>query len=214
MSHLRFALVPTLVIVLFGVGGCAAVSERTPSSTPSASAAAPVPDSATAARIQVSGEALTLVRTDGSTLRVLNYDSDPMAAIAALTTGIGAAPATTEFPASQCNLAEKHVAWGKGLTLNYRTDEATQFWVRSDATTTGSGIRVETTRGNAVGDPVKELIANSSDAVTQGEEDPSAFGIRVFFDLDSDQNGVVVDSDPKTLLISMISAPVNVNQDC
>jgi hypothetical protein len=155
-----------------------------------------------------------MLRTDGSTLRVLNYQSDPVAAVNALTTDIGVTPTTTDYPASQCNLAEKHVAWGKGLMLSYRTDEATSFTVRSDATTTGNSIRVETPNGYSIGDPVKDMIAATPGVFTRGEDSPDQFGIQVFYDLDAAKNGAVVESDAKTLLISIINAPANVNQDC
>jgi hypothetical protein len=217
MSRHRFVLVPLIAMTIFLVGGCVPVASPAVSALPNRSSSPspdPAPDPGTAARIQVSGTAITMLRKDGSPLRVLDYQSDPLAAIAALTTDIGVTPTTTDIPASACNLAEKHVAWGKGLRVSYRIDEATSFLIRSDATTAGNGTRVETPNGYSIGDPVKEMIAATPGVVTQGEDTPGAFGIRVFYDLDATQNGAVLDSDPKTLLISIISAPANVGQDC
>lgn len=216
--RIRARLTPLVVVLaIAATSGCAQEgSTSLPASvSPSPTATAkPI----TTATIQVAREGVTILGSDGSTLQTLSYNSDPVGAIAALTDRLGAAPATQSFAADACASAEKTASWGRGFSLTYVTDDpggaAKMFTVRSESAKTSGDVSVETAQGFSVGDPVKELIAKNPSGVTQGEDDPSAFGIRVFFDLDSDQNGVVVDSDPNTLLISIIYAPANVNQDC
>jgi hypothetical protein len=156
--------------------------------------------------------------SDGSELQRLPYVSDPVVAVAVLTRAIGETPAAETLVATTCSLTQKRLSWGDALSLSYTTEDAAdtvkRFTVRSDSADTAGGIAVETTQGFSVGDPVSSLIASAPGAITQGENDPSAFGIRVFYDLDATQNGALADSDPKTGLISIIYAPANVNQDC
>lgn len=219
MNHLsRGRLTPLLVVLaIAAMSGCAPEGGGQAFGSSSASPN-PTTTPVTTATLQVAREGITLLGSDGSTLQTLSYATDPVDAIAALTNRLGAAPATESFAANACSYAQKTASWGHGFSLTYVTDDpggaAKAFTVRSDAATISGNVSVETAQGFSVGDPVKALIAKTPNAVTQGEDDPSAFGIRVFFDLDSDQNGVVVDSDPKTLLISIIFAPANVNQDC
>ncbi|WP_394768933.1 hypothetical protein [Lacisediminihabitans sp.] len=204
-----------VVLAVASLAGCAPESGGRASDSPSES---PTPTPVTTATLQVARDGITILGSDGSTLQTVLYKSDPVDAIAAITTRLGEAPATETFAATACSYPLTTARWGRGFSLTYVTDDqsgaAKMFTVRSNSATTSGDVSVETAQGFSVGDPVKDLIAKNPNAVTQGEDDPSVFGIRVFFDLDSDQNGVVADSDPKTLLISIIYAPANVNQDC
>jgi hypothetical protein len=178
----------------------------------------PTPVPVTLASIQLGGSSLTLIGSDKSTLQKLEYSADPVVAVAALSKEIGETPTAETLASTGCSDNQKRFSWGDGLSLAYSTDtparSPTVFVVRSDAAKTPSGVAVTTPNGFGVGDPISEMIAATPGVTVIGADTADQLGLEAFFDLNANDVGGVAISGAKTGLITFLTAPVGVSQDC
>ncbi len=207
------AIVASVVLSLVGCTPEPATTVSSPSATSERHTPVPV----ILAAIRVTGTGLTLVGSDKSTLQQLSYSSEPVLAVAALRKEIGETPSVETLVASNCSNNRKQISWGDGLSITYTTDTVSGgpvFVVLSGSAKTPGGVKVTTASGFGVGDPIQSLIAATPDVRVIGQDTVSQDGAVAFFDLDANDIGVEVISDPKTGLITFLNAPVGVSQDC
>ena len=217
LSGIRVRLVSLIAVGVLALGGCSSAPSAGGSARPSTSTSAePVPTASAkqTAKIQIDRKGLTLLASDGTQIERILYSSDPTASVAILASRIGSTPQSQSSESNECARAQTFVEWGNGLRLTWVTDPAERhspyLWARSDAPTIANGISIETPQGFSVGDSITELAAASPGAVVQDWEG----GTQVWFDLDADENGVLADATPKSGPVRILTAPVNVHQDC
>lgn len=142
--------------------------------------------------IVVSAAGLSL-REGGSELATLDVAAVPLDDAVALLSRVLGEPRADGVEESHCRPAQTRWTWGTATRIGTRdlyTDEGTLTFAARDATleTPGGGtVRVETTGGLAVGDPVAPLDA-TTDATVKDDFSPGADrNLGIVYDLDRTQ---------------------------
>lgn len=204
------------VAIASSLMGCSTSDATTPgASTPRASASS-TPDAAFAARVQINGDSLDVLDSDGKPLGHLPYSDDITKTVESLETLLSEKSTHTGIPASQCNLAEDSYGWGDALTIRFPSEPDsgwTKVLVTSRASTIGK-VTVGTPGGLGVGDDSAAVGAAIPGATTDNFGDATSGGTQIWYDIDAEDTGVVASTGSLHGEITIISAPVSKDQDC
>lgn len=162
-------------------------------STPAPEAAAtpaPAPDAlASVDTIVVSAAGLSL-RQGGAELAALDVAAVPLDDAVALLTRVLGEPRPDGLEESHCRPAQTRWGWGTAThigTPDLYTDEGTLTFTARDATIEapdGRTVRIETTGGLAVGDPIASLDAATDATVKDGGSSDAGSSLGIVYDLD------------------------------
>jgi len=184
--------------VLVSVAGCAGsdpTAEPAPtvtvtasaSSTPSASPA-PVDELASVDTIVVTAAGLSLRQGD-SELAMLDVVALPLDEAVALLSRVLGEPQEAGVEEGHCTTAQTRWLWGDSTYLgtpDLYTDEGTLTFVTLDAsvsTSDGREVRLETTGGLAVGDPVAPLVEATDPALVDDFSVEPGRNLNLVYDL-------------------------------
>ena len=157
--------------------------EATPTTAPAADPLAAVDT------IVVTAAGLSL-RQGESELAALDVVAAPLDEAVALLTRVLGEPRPDGLDESHCRPAQTRWGWGAAThigTPDLYTDAGTLTFTARDAaveTPDGREVRIETTGGLAVGDPIASLDAATDATMKDGASDAANHGLGIVYDLD------------------------------